>query len=59
MSEETYRNVIEPEALHALMLKLNGAPKDLCGEEPSDYCIGCKHETYCREMTVLKKVNGG
>lgn len=54
MSEE-YWNVIEKEDLHKMLIKLNSAPKDFCGEPMSDYCPGCKHKKYCTELN--RKLN--
>jgi hypothetical protein len=50
-----YRNVISKEDLHTLFAKLNPHiyPKDLCGEEMSDYCPGCKYEKYCRKAQEI------
>ena len=51
MSEQ-YNNVIDKDDLHMLIIKLNPRlwPKDLCGEEVSEHCPGCKYERLCRVL---------
>ena len=60
MSEETYSNPPETAGpvLRALHAKLNPRlmPADHCGEPVSDYCPGCKHERFCKELDALRGI---